>query len=392
MSFQVEIDKAIKEKRLYFVGDALPVDWYAGFKVWLAHAEAGDAKAQYNVGRCYNRGDGIDQDKDKALYWYLKAADQNDPRALFNLYLLHSNEKNQVFNNQKSEEYLNKAIDLNEPRALNEIEQRKKAAFFKEGEGIKQQVQELLDSKNFEQAERLLDEAIVKGYKWATTALAGIKVQLSDFLIKSVTNSVYVESNYVSGGNSVGGGNVSVTKFAYYFDAKNSTNFKTNIQFSTIHSYCEGRDLYENGWQLCELQAQEKKNLYLNSGKRKVDIHKYYIIDIESPANERPKKFEESVIDNGVIRFLKVPIKDTVKFIDKSGCFVITACFNDPHHPVVIDFKRFRDSHLVRNSAGIKFVEFYYKYGPIAARFIDNKEYLKKPLRKMFLFISKILP
>lgn len=392
MSFQVEIDKAIKEKKLYFIGDALPVDWYAGFKLWLAHAEAGDAKAQYNVGRCYNRGDGIDQDKDKALYWYLKAADQNDPRALFNLYLLHSNEKNKVFDNQKSEEYLSKAIDLNEPRALNEVEQRKKAAFFKEGESIKQQVQELLDSKNFDQAERLLDEAIVKGYKWATTALAGIKVQLSDLLIKSHTTSEYVQSNYVSGGNSVGGGTVYDIKFGYYFEAQNKTNFKTNIQISTVQRSGEGRYLHENGWQAHELQAQEKKNLYLNSGTKKIDIHKYYVIDIESPADERPRKFEESIIDNGVIRFLRVPIKDTVKFIDKTGCFVITTCFNDPYHPVVIDFKRFRDSHLVRNSAGIKFVEFYYKYGPIAARFIDEKEYIKIPLRKIFLFISKMLP
>lgn len=392
MSFQVEIDKAIKEKKLYFIGDALPVDWYAGFKLWLAHAEAGDAKAQYNVGRCYNRGDGIDQDKEKALHWYLKAADQNDPRALFNLYLLHSNENNQVFNYQKSEEYLKKAIDLNESRALNVIEERRYVAFFQEGESLKQKVQELLNSKNFEHAEKLLDEAIIKGYKWATTALAGIKVELSDFLIKSSTNSVYVESNYVRDGNSVGGGNVSVTKIYYYFDAQNRTNFKTNIQFSTIYPNCEGYDAWENGWRPKELQSQEKKKLYLNSGSKKVDIHKYYVIDIESPPDESPKIFNNSTLDNGLIRFLKVPIKDNVKFIDKTGCFVITACFNDPNHSVVVDFKRFRDSHLMTCSAGIKFVEFYYRYGPIAAKFIEGKNYLKKPLRYLFLIISKILP
>jgi len=32
MNFQDQIDAAIKEKRLYFVGDQLPPDWYAGFE------------------------------------------------------------------------------------------------------------------------------------------------------------------------------------------------------------------------------------------------------------------------------------------------------------------------------------------------------------------------
>jgi len=393
MSFQVEIDKAIKEKKLYFIGDALPADWYAGFKLWLAHAEAGDTKAQYNVGRCYHRGDGIDQDKDKALYWYLKAADQNDPRALFNLYLLYSNEKNQVFNHQKSEEYLTKAIDLNEPRALSAIEERRQVKFFQEGEGIKKNVQELLDSNNFEHAEKILIDADIKGYKWATTALAGIKVTLSDFVTKSFTTSTYVESNYVIDGNTVGGGNVYSTKVCHQFEVQNITNFETNIQFSTLHKWCVGRDLYENGWQVIKLKPQEKKNISLSSGEKKVDLHKYYVIDLDSPPNEYAKKFEDSTVDNNAIRFLKVPIKKSVKFIDKtSNCFVLTACFNDSNHSVVVDFRKFRDTHLLKYWLGQKTIEIYYKYGTIAAAFIENKEYIKKPLRKIFFFISKILP
>lgn len=83
----MEIDKAIKEKNLYFIGDALPPDWYAAFKLWLPLAHAGDPKAQFNVGRCYDRGDGVDENKIQAKEWYLKAAEQNDPRAFFNLYL-----------------------------------------------------------------------------------------------------------------------------------------------------------------------------------------------------------------------------------------------------------------------------------------------------------------
>jgi hypothetical protein len=81
MSFQIEIDKEIKSNRLYFVGDALPPDWYAAFKLWLPLAQAGDAKAQFNVGRCYQRGDGVELNLETAKNWFLTAAGQGDPRA-----------------------------------------------------------------------------------------------------------------------------------------------------------------------------------------------------------------------------------------------------------------------------------------------------------------------
>ena len=105
----MEINEAIKAKRLYFVGDALPPDWYAGFKIWLQLAEGGDPKAQYNIGRCYARGDGIDQDKSLSEKWLLKAAAQNEPRSHYNLYLYHDELKN----HEISEEWLQKAINLN---------------------------------------------------------------------------------------------------------------------------------------------------------------------------------------------------------------------------------------------------------------------------------------
>ena len=92
MSFQQEIDKFIKEKRLYFVGDSLPSDWYAGFKLWLKLAEEGDPKAQFNVGRCYSLGDGIDQDLEQSDIWFQRAAAQKEPRSHFNLYILYSDE------------------------------------------------------------------------------------------------------------------------------------------------------------------------------------------------------------------------------------------------------------------------------------------------------------
>lgn len=120
----VAIDKAIKERRLYFVGDALPSDWYAAFRLWLPLAEAGDPQAQFNVGRCYDRGDGVDKDSSKAKYWYLKAAGQNDPRALFNLYLFFSDAKSAEKDSETAEAYLKHAVELQEERALEVMDKR----------------------------------------------------------------------------------------------------------------------------------------------------------------------------------------------------------------------------------------------------------------------------
>jgi len=52
---------------------------------YLARAEAGDAKAQCNLGYAYAHGEGADLDFDKALLWTRKAAEQGLAEAQSNL-------------------------------------------------------------------------------------------------------------------------------------------------------------------------------------------------------------------------------------------------------------------------------------------------------------------
>ena len=40
-------------------------------------AEQNDAKAQYNLGVCYDNGQGVAKDEVEAVKWYRKAAEQN---------------------------------------------------------------------------------------------------------------------------------------------------------------------------------------------------------------------------------------------------------------------------------------------------------------------------
>eukprot|EP00232_Nephroselmis_pyriformis_P003606 CAMPEP_0182909502 /NCGR_PEP_ID=MMETSP0034_2-20130328/35782_1 /TAXON_ID=156128 /ORGANISM="Nephroselmis pyriformis, Strain CCMP717" /LENGTH=962 /DNA_ID=CAMNT_0025045759 /DNA_START=420 /DNA_END=3305 /DNA_ORIENTATION=- len=48
-------------------------------------AEQGDASSQFNLGVCYEKGQGVEKDLSQASNWYLKAAEQGVPSAQFNL-------------------------------------------------------------------------------------------------------------------------------------------------------------------------------------------------------------------------------------------------------------------------------------------------------------------
>lgn len=55
------------------------------FKAKLKAAEAGDAKAQIELGIIYGMGDGVSKDYTEAAKWFTKAAEQGSPHALWNL-------------------------------------------------------------------------------------------------------------------------------------------------------------------------------------------------------------------------------------------------------------------------------------------------------------------
>ena len=55
------------------------------FEHLLETVVSGDARAQCDLGICYEYGDGTEKDLKKAFEWYKKAAEQNDAEAQFNL-------------------------------------------------------------------------------------------------------------------------------------------------------------------------------------------------------------------------------------------------------------------------------------------------------------------
>lgn len=63
------------------------------------------------------------------------------------------------------------------------------------------------------------------------------------------------------------------------------------------------------------------------------------------------------------------------------GCFIATAAFGTSLAPEVSVLREFRDRHLLTNGPGQVFVDWYYRFSPAVAAFIEKHEGLKSVLR-----------
>ena len=65
-------------------------DFATALREWTPLAEQGDARAQYNLGIMYGKGDGVPQDDAEAVKWYRLAAEQGLAVAQFNLGVMYN--------------------------------------------------------------------------------------------------------------------------------------------------------------------------------------------------------------------------------------------------------------------------------------------------------------
>jgi hypothetical protein len=70
--------------------------------------------------------------------------------------------------------------------------------------------------------------------------------------------------------------------------------------------------------------------------------------------------------------------KPTKEQIKTNQCFIATATMGDANHPSVLLLREFRDTYLLRKSAGRLFVNWYYEIGPHAARVIARSRILRR--------------
>jgi TPR repeat protein len=73
----------------YDHGEGVPQDYKEAAKWYLKAAQQGDVRAQYNMGDMYYHGEGVTQDYGQAMKWFLKAAEQDDGDAQCSLGALY---------------------------------------------------------------------------------------------------------------------------------------------------------------------------------------------------------------------------------------------------------------------------------------------------------------
>src|SRR5882672_7128534 len=84
-----DAESQVELGRRYDKGEGVVKDQVEAVKWYRKAAEQNYAKAQYNLGVCYERGygcrDGVAEDDAEAVKWYRKAAEQNYAAAQYNL-------------------------------------------------------------------------------------------------------------------------------------------------------------------------------------------------------------------------------------------------------------------------------------------------------------------
>lgn len=87
--------------------------------------------------------------------------------------------------------------------------------------------------------------------------------------------------------------------------------------------------------------------------------------------------------------------KQNNKISKQGNCFIATATMGSYDHPEVIELRYFRDNWILKKKWGASFVEWYYHYGPIAAKSIEKSFMLKKIcyllIVKPLIYLSRIV-
>ncbi len=98
-------------EKLYDEGKALydAKKYQEAFPKLKAAAEKGHKKAQYRMGRCYDKGNGVEEDNKIAFSWYLKSAEQGFAKAQYEVGKSYKNGEGVEEDKVKAFEYFTKA-------------------------------------------------------------------------------------------------------------------------------------------------------------------------------------------------------------------------------------------------------------------------------------------
>ena len=100
-------------------------------KALIKAAERGGAKAQFKLGVCYDKGDGLDKNKEKALEWFHKAAERGYSKAQYTEGIRYSNGEGVAKDKEKAFEWFHRAAEQGYSKAQCNL-----GLMYSNGEGV----------------------------------------------------------------------------------------------------------------------------------------------------------------------------------------------------------------------------------------------------------------
>lgn len=99
-------------KELYKQGKAFydAKNYTQAFPLLKKAAEKGHKKAQYRLGRCYDKGNGVTENNETAFKWYSKSAAQGYADAQYQLGRCYLKGKGTAVDKKKAKSWLSKAV------------------------------------------------------------------------------------------------------------------------------------------------------------------------------------------------------------------------------------------------------------------------------------------
>lgn len=140
--------------------------WNQQFAKKMGLAEQGDAKAQYDVGKMLQKGQGTGQNSAEAFKWFSKAAKQGHVRAGYKLGTMYHKGEGVAKNNAQAFKWVKKAADSNYAPAMFYLGQ-----LYASGAGT---------TKDLKKALGWYQKANAKGYHPAKAAILATKRQIAD--------------------------------------------------------------------------------------------------------------------------------------------------------------------------------------------------------------------
>ena len=124
-------------------------DFATALREWRPLAEQGDARAQFNLGEMYRKGEGVPQNDKTAVKWFTLAAEQGHAGAQFNLGLMYYNGQGVIQDNVYAHMWLNIAASSGDKDAI----------------GIRDIIAKRMTPSQLEKAQDLARECVRKNYK-----------------------------------------------------------------------------------------------------------------------------------------------------------------------------------------------------------------------------------